>query len=79
MAGNSTRAHVSAPLRERSHCWHNCELALNNSNLKPQTSNLTRPLLTIVGLMAAAALLWLLYLYIFVWRNTPHLAQLVGA
>jgi len=51
---------------------------MNDSNLKTQNSKLP-PLLIIVGLTAAAALLWLLYLYVFVWHETPHLAQLVGA
>ncbi len=51
---------------------------MNNSKLKTQNSKLQH-LLTIVGLVAAAALLWLLYLYVFLWRETPHLAQLVGA
>ncbi len=48
---------------------------MNNSKLKTQNSKL----LILLGLVAAAALVWLLYLYVFVWRDIPHLAQLVGA
>ncbi len=52
---------------------------MNNSKLQADAN---RPyenpkLLLIVGLIAAAVLLWLLYLYVFVWGDTPFLAQLV--
>ena len=31
-----------------------------------------------LGVALAVAMLWLLYLYVFVWGNSPNLGRLIG-